>query len=99
MRRNRSLWFALSLLVFMALAGLNASDRDELIITAQVSSAEHEAVEGYFSLGDTATVVAKPGSDLYRFLSRQRGHSVKITLVETSGRQLSRLDKGSEKSR
>ena len=29
-------------------------------MTAQVSSADHEAEEGYFSLGDTATVVAKP---------------------------------------
>ena len=84
-------------MVFAALLlGLSigrAADRDETTLTAQVSSAEHEAAEGYFSLGDTATVMAKPGSDLYRFLSRHRGRSIKITLAENTGRQLSRIDK------
>jgi hypothetical protein len=93
MRRRRSLWFALSLLVLMALAGVKASDRDETVLTVRVSAAEHEVAEGYFSLGDTATVMAKPGSELYRFLVRQRGHSIKITLVENAGRQVSRLDR------
>lgn len=93
MRRRQRLWFALSLLVLVTLAGLRASDREETILTVQVSSAEHEAAEGYFSLGDTATVMAKPGSDLYRFLSRHRGRSIKITLAENTGRQLSRIDK------
>ena len=93
MRRRQSLWFALSLLVLLALTGLRASDREETVLTVQVSSAEHEAAEGYFSLGDTATVMAKPGSDLYRFLSRHRGRSIKITLAENTSRQLSRIDK------
>ena len=92
MRSRRHLWFFISLvLMLMGLASARASDQDETILTVQVSSAEHEAAEGYFSLGDAATVVARPDSDLYRFLSRQRGRSVKITLVENSGRQLSRL--------
>ncbi len=93
MRRRQSLWFALSLLVLMALGAVRASDREETVLTVQVSSAEHEAAEGYFSLGDTATMMAKPGSDLYRFLSRHRGRSIKITLAENTGRQLSRIDK------
>jgi hypothetical protein len=99
MRRYRNLWFALSILVLIALTSVWASDRDEAVLTVQVSAAEHEAIEGYFSLGDTATVMVKPGSDLYKFLSRQRGHSVKITLVENSGRQVSRLGKVGEKDR
>ena len=89
---RRNLWFALALLVLMGLASARASDRDETILTVKVSAA-HEVVEGYFSLGDTATVMAKPGSDLYRFLVRQRGRSVKITLAESSGRQLSRVER------
>jgi hypothetical protein len=93
MRRKRSLWFALSLLVVLALGSAKANDRDEAVLTVQVSAAEHEVAEGYFSLGDTATVMAKPGSELYRFLARHRGHSVKITLVENGTRQLSRLDR------
>jgi hypothetical protein len=99
MRRYGSLWFALSILVLIALTSVWASDRDEAVLTVQVSAAEHEAIEGYFSLGDSATVMAKPGSDLYKFLSRQRGHSVKITLVENSGRQISRLGRGGDKDR
>jgi hypothetical protein len=93
MRRRRSLWFAVSLLALLALAAARASDQDETVLTVQVSAADHEVTEGYFSLGETATVMAKPGSDLYRFLVRQRGHSVKITLTESGGRQLSRVER------
>jgi hypothetical protein len=70
-----------------------AYDRDETTLTVQVSSADHELEEGYFSLGDTATVMAKPGTDLFRFLSRQRGRKVKIVLQETPAAELSRLDR------
>jgi hypothetical protein len=70
-----------------------ATDRDETILTVQVSSADHEIQEGYFTLGENATVMVKPGSDLYRFLSRQRGRKVKIVLTEAAGHELSRLDR------
>jgi hypothetical protein len=70
-----------------------ASERDQALMTVQVSSADHEALEGYFTLGDSATVMVKPGSDLYNFLSRQRGRKVKITLEEASGPELSRLER------
>jgi hypothetical protein len=68
-----------------------AYERDETVLTVQVSSADHELEEGYFSLGDQATLMVKPGSDLYRFLARQRGHKVKIQLQQSSGPELSRL--------
>jgi hypothetical protein len=70
-----------------------AYDRDEAVLTVQVSSADHELEEGYFSLGDKATVMAKPGSDLYRFLFRQRGRKVKILLQESGGPELTRLER------
>ena len=70
-----------------------ASDRDETTLTAQVSSAEHETEEGYFSLGTDATVMAKPGTPLFRFLPRQKGQRVRLTLTEIDERQLSRLDR------
>jgi hypothetical protein len=92
MARKRNLGFASAVLLLAAFATTGANDHDEAVITVQVSAAEHELAEGYFSLGDTATVVAKPGSDLYKFLARQRGHRVTITLVENGARQLSRLD-------
>jgi hypothetical protein len=80
-------------LVVAAFAVGRASDRDETAMTVQVSSADHELLEGYFTLGDSATVMAKRGSALYNFLSRQRGRKIKVVLTESSGPELSRLDR------
>ena len=86
-------------MVFAALLlGLSlgrAADRDETTLTAQVSSADHETEEGYFSLGSDTTVVAKPGSELQRFLARQNGKKVRITLTLASPEmsKLERLDR------
>lgn len=85
-------WLTVAL-ILMALSVGRAFDRDETVLTVKVSSADHEVEEGYFSLGDNATVMVKPGSDLYRFLSRQRGHKVKIVLQEAGGTELSRLER------
>ena len=92
MRLAMAAWLTLALLLVGLSVGW-ASDRDEAIMTVQVTSAEHEVEEGYFSLGDSATIMAKPGSELHRFLSRQRGRKVKITLVEDGGPELSRLER------
>lgn len=70
-----------------------ASDQDETTLTVQVTSADHELQEGYFTLGDSATIVARPGSDLYKFLARQRGRKVKIVFSEAEAPELSRLDR------
>jgi hypothetical protein len=84
-------------MVFAALLlGLSigrAADRDETTLTAQVSSAEHETEEGYFSLGSDATVMAKPGSELQRFLARQNGRRVRVTLTLVGADQLSKLER------
>jgi hypothetical protein len=85
-------WLAVALLLVGLGAGW-ASDRDETIVTVEVSSADHEVQEGYFALGDSATVMVKPGSDLHRFLTRQRGHTVKIVLTKADTRELSRLNR------
>lgn len=80
-------------LMFVGLSLGRASDVDETSVTVQVSSAEHEIQEGYFTLGENATIMVKPGSDLYNFLARQRGQKVKIVFSEQGGRTLSRLDR------
>ena len=85
-------WMVFALLLIGLSIG-RASDRDETVVTAQVNSAEHELVEGWFSLGSDATVMAKPGSDLYRFLQRQNGHRVRVTLTVVGGEQLSKLER------
>jgi len=70
-----------------------AADGDETAFTVRVSSADHEIEEGYFSLGRDATVLAKPGTDLHRFLLRQNGRDVRVTLTLVDGRQLSKLSR------
>ncbi len=83
-------------MVFAALLlGLSigrAADRDETSLTAQISSAEHETEEGYSSLGPDATVLAKPGSELYRFLARQNGKKVRVT-VTLAGPETTKLER------
>jgi hypothetical protein len=85
-----------SMVVAALLLGIGvgrATDKDEAVITAKVTSADHEIEEGYFSLGTDATVLARPGTDLHDFLSRQNGRSIRITLTLVDGRELSRLDR------
>ena len=84
------------MLVAALLLGMSmgrAADSDEAVFTARVTSAAHETDEGYFSLGKDATVLAKPGTDLHRFLTRENGREVRITLTRVDGRQLSKLDR------
>ena len=85
-------WLTLAM-ILVALSVGRAFDRDETVLTVKVSSADHETQEGYFTLGDNATVIVKPGSELYRFLARQRGHKVKIVLQEAGGPELSRIER------
>ena len=71
--------------------GRAVADADETVINVEVNSADHELQEGYFALGEQGTVLAKPGSALYTFLSRQRGEKVKIVLTKAGSRELARL--------
>jgi hypothetical protein len=85
-------WLVVAL-ILVAMSIGRAAERDETIVTAQVSSAEHETVEGYFSLGPDATVLAKPGTELHRFLARHNGHKVRLTITTIDGRELTRLER------
>jgi hypothetical protein len=81
----------LTMIVVALSAGWAADRREETVLTVEVSSAEHEVEEGYFALGENATVMAKPGSDLHRFLTRHRGRTVRIVLSREDTRELSRV--------
>jgi hypothetical protein len=91
--RNATIALVTLALLLAGLAVGHTSDKDEAIVTVQVSSADHEVQEGYFALGEQATVMVKPGSDLYGFLSRQRGRKVKIVLTEASAPELARIER------
>ncbi len=85
-------WMVLAALLLGMSLG-RAADGDEAVLTAKVSSADHETDEGYFSLGKDTTLLVKPGTPLHRFLVRENGRDVKITLTLVDGRQLSTLER------
>lgn len=87
-------WMVLALfLVGISIGRAAEREKDETVVTVQVSSADHEVQEGYFALGEQATVMVKPGSALYQFLSRQRGRKVKIVLTEAATTELSQIQR------
>jgi hypothetical protein len=97
-RRSRTVKTALTawLMIALLLIGVSvgrAYEADETIINVEVSSADHVLQEGYFALGEQGTVMAKPGSQLYNFLSRQRGQKVKIVLTPAEKRELARIQR------
>ena len=91
--RNAMIGWMVVAAVLLGMSIGRAADGNETVMTVQVSSAEHETDEGYFALGKDATVMAKPGSDLHRFLSRQNGRQVRVTLTLAGDKQLSRLER------
>ena len=91
--RNAMIGWMVVAALLLGLSLGRAADGNETTMTVQVSSAEHESDEGYFSLGKDATVMAKPGTELHRFLSRQNGRQVRVTLTMVDGRQLSKLER------
>ena len=91
--RNAMFGWLIVALVLIGISIGRASNKDETVVTVQITSADHEVEEGYFSLGANGTLMVKPGSDLYRFLCRQRGRKVKIVLTEAGGPELSRLER------
>ena len=91
--RNAMIGWMVVAALLLGLSLGQAADGNETTMTVQVSSAEHESDEGYFSLGKDATVMAKPGTELHRFLSRQNGRQVRVTLTMVDGRQLSKLER------
>lgn len=92
MKTALTAWLMIALLLIGVSVG-RAYEKDETIINVEVNSADHELQEGYFALGEQGTVMAKPGSQLYNFLSRQRGQKVKIVLTSAEKRELARIQR------
>jgi hypothetical protein len=66
--------------LLVGLGAAAAASLDEATVVAEVSAADHEVEEGYFTLGDGATMVVKPGSELHRFLASHRGRKVRLVI-------------------
>ena len=71
-------WLTLALLLFGL--GRFTSAGDELAYAGFVTATDQEARDGYFSVGDDAMVVVKPGTGLQRWLIAHGGQKVRITL-------------------
>lgn len=71
-------WTILALLLFSFALGLSAYDT--AIVTGQLTATDQEADEGYFALGMEAAIVAKPGSELHRWLTSHAGQRLKLSL-------------------
>lgn len=68
--------FALVLLGF----GHLVAQEDRWEQAAQVGATYQEADEGYFSFGQDLMVVAKPGSDLQKWLKARVGQRMKLKI-------------------
>lgn len=83
MRRVLKVFGVVGILLLGFLVGkVQSQVADQITIRIVVSSADHEVSEGYFSLGDDTTLITKPGTDLYRFLVRNKSRKVIVTFVE-----------------
>jgi hypothetical protein len=76
---RRLLLLGILLALILLGAGLRAGG-DAFELTAQVTSTDQEADEGYFSLGQSTMIVARQGSDLHTWLKRHAGQRVKLML-------------------
>jgi hypothetical protein len=79
------LFWVVAALVVLGFGRLVAQE-DRWEHAAQVSATYQEADEGYFSFGQDAMVVAKPGSDLQKWLKSRVGRRMKLT-IEPEGKR------------
>jgi hypothetical protein len=79
MRSLMVTWILFALLLIGLSATVKSSDETTLV--ADLTAADHEVDEGYFALGQKATLVAQPGSALHTWLSTHRGQRVRILIM------------------
>lgn len=80
MRRSMTAWILLAL--FLVGLGVTAQTMgDETVVVAELTAADHEVEEGYFALGQKATIIARPGSKLHGWLTDHRGQRVRVLIT------------------
>lgn len=67
-------------ILVLLLLGASLIAHDPAAVAGQLSATEQEAEEGYFALGPDATIVARPGSELHRWLRNHTGQQIKLSL-------------------
>ncbi|MGH9313381.1 MAG: hypothetical protein ACRD09_11335 [Vicinamibacterales bacterium] len=73
-------WILLTL--FLAGLGVTAQTMgDETVVVAELTAADHEVEEGYFALGQKATLIAQPGTKFHGWLANHRGQRVRVLIT------------------
>jgi hypothetical protein len=87
MRHLMAAWIVLALLL-VGLGATGGTTGDEPTVVADLTAADHEVEEGYFALGQKASLIAPPGSTLHGWLTTHRGQRVRvlITIAEANPR-------------
>ena len=69
MRRFKTAWILLAL--FLVAMGVSTAYTmgDETVVVGEITAADHEVEEGYFALGQKATLIAQPGTKLHGWLA------------------------------
>ena len=69
-----------STLLVAALLGLGVAAYDSIQVAGEASASESEADEGYFAIGQETTLLARPGSDLHKWMRSHIGQRLRITV-------------------
>jgi hypothetical protein len=81
MRRSKTAWLLLALLLVGAGVATGYAMADETVVIAEITAADHEVEEGYFALGQKATLIAQPGTKLHGWLANHRGQRVRVLIA------------------
>lgn len=74
---RRFAWFvALVILVL----GWSVAAQDGFTFGGRVSATEQEAQEGYFAVDQETMIVARPGSDLHKYLKGKVGRRIHVAI-------------------
>ncbi len=81
MRRFKTAWILLAL--FLVAMGVSTAYTmgDETVVVGEITAADHEVEEGYFALGQKATLIAQPGTKLHGWLANHRGQRVRVLIA------------------
>jgi hypothetical protein len=85
--RYRLLWGVFFLVAFFVGGQVAATDswtKEPWTSTGKVSYVAHELNDGYFNVGTDVAIMAKPGTDLHRWLGAAQGYRLRISRVEPS---------------
>lgn len=64
----------------VALLGLGLQASDSIDATGQISASEPDTEEGYFAVGQNVMLIAKPGTDLHKWMAGHIGQNVRISV-------------------